>query len=293
MSEYWKSTPKFWCKYCKTYVRDSKLERQQHDATPRHQGNLKRFLRDLHRGQEREARDSDRAKQEVDRLNGVVSGTASSTPPVAPDGPSRKPRGPPASVVPQQQVRQPTAEERKKQLAQLAEMGIAIPQEYRGEMAMAGEWQTLSERLIGNTEDDDESKTKLPRVVPRKRKLPGEEEEEEEERAIGVKRGWGTTIKTYPGRPAEDDEDLDALLSGSKRAKDAEASQGPDDGAELERPHIKHEDSIEAPTEAVVEGSSSTLPLKEEDREDAPPSPGPPAGSIFKKRKAKPLRQKG
>ena len=50
MSEYWKSTPKYWCKHCGIYVRDTKLERTNHEATGKHQGALKRFLRDLHRG---------------------------------------------------------------------------------------------------------------------------------------------------------------------------------------------------------------------------------------------------
>lgn len=77
MSEYWKSAPKYWCKHCKTYVRDTKLERQNHESTGKHQGAIKRFLRDLHRGHEREDREKQRAKDEVARLNSVTSGGGS------------------------------------------------------------------------------------------------------------------------------------------------------------------------------------------------------------------------
>ena len=77
MSEYWKSTPKYWCKHCSTFVRDTKLERANHDATAKHQNAVNRALRDLHRNHEREERDKERAKREVDRLNGVVSGAGS------------------------------------------------------------------------------------------------------------------------------------------------------------------------------------------------------------------------
>ncbi len=95
MSEYWKSTvstslfhvkfvlilrqPKYWCKHCKTYVRDTKLERTNHDATPKHQGNLKRFLKDLHRGHEKDEKDKERAKAEVARLNGLPVGSGSAS----------------------------------------------------------------------------------------------------------------------------------------------------------------------------------------------------------------------
>ncbi|MBE7181524.1 MAG: hypothetical protein INR71_10015, partial [Terriglobus roseus] len=66
--------PKYWCKFCKTYVRDTKFERQQHDATGRHQSNIQRSLRTLHRDAERGERDKQRARDEVARLNGVVGG---------------------------------------------------------------------------------------------------------------------------------------------------------------------------------------------------------------------------
>ena len=35
-------------------------------------------------------------------------------------------------------------------------MGVAIPEEFRREMAMAGDWQTLSERAIYDDVKEDE-----------------------------------------------------------------------------------------------------------------------------------------
>ena len=62
MSEYWKSTPKYWCKHCSVYVRDTKLERTNHEATGRHQGAIKRSLRDLHRNAEQQERETEPGK---------------------------------------------------------------------------------------------------------------------------------------------------------------------------------------------------------------------------------------
>src|ERR1700712_2474938 len=74
MSEYWKSTPSYWCKFCAIYVRDSGLERKNHEASAKHQNSIQRNLRELQKGKQREDRDKQRAVDEVARLNGLVSG---------------------------------------------------------------------------------------------------------------------------------------------------------------------------------------------------------------------------
>ncbi|KAI9840090.1 MAG: hypothetical protein M1819_000283 [Sarea resinae] len=222
MSEYWKSTPKYWCKHCKIYVRDTKLEKQQHEATGKHQGSLKRFLRDIHRGQERDERDKQRAKDEVERLNGVVAGrsSAGSTSTSGPSG-TRK-----SAISPASGPRQASVSERKQQLAQLASMGVAIPDEFRREMAMAGDWQTISERPLGPTvkqEDDGDRKPDVHSIGVRKRKF-GEEDQEEEDSGARVRKVWGSSLKTYPGGAHDDDEDLDFLLQKSKSSAKAKES---------------------------------------------------------------------
>ena len=72
MAEYWKSTPSYWCKFCSIYVRETPIERKNHEASAKHQNNIQRSLRDLHKNKEREDRDKQRAKDEVARLNGVL-----------------------------------------------------------------------------------------------------------------------------------------------------------------------------------------------------------------------------
>ena len=206
---------------------------------------------------------------------------------------------------------QATPADRKRQLAQLAEMGVAIPEDFRREMAMAGDWQTTSERLV--YENDSVKKEEVEDAKPgglnvgiRKRKFEGQEEEEAGETV--VRRGWGSTIRAYPGQ--EGDEDLSILLKSTKRAiKDGEGLQnlGSRRPSRLEQaegsvaikesqpglgsPAIKKEVPADSagvadtiPSEAaVVEAPPESL--KQE--EDLPDS-----GVVFKKRKTKPIRQR-
>ncbi|KAI9768329.1 MAG: hypothetical protein M1840_004937 [Geoglossum simile] len=286
MSEYWKSTPKYWCKHCKTYVRDTKLEKQNHEATPKHQGNLKRFLRDLHRGHERDEREKQRAKDEVERLNNVVSGAiGGSTNPATPPW-KRRPAIQPAQ-------RQITPAERKQQMAQLAELGVAIPDEFRGEMAMAGEWQTVSERVIRQEESED-VKPDAHSTGVRKRKPPGEESDEENADAA-TKRSWGSSIKTYPTAEG-DTRDLDALLRNQATPKgkgkaeqttgDGILGDGPETDCSTNEPPIKREDLGKDAniSRTPPEGLQGGIAVKAEE---------PLSGEVvFKKRKVKNVRQK-
>ncbi|KAA6406924.1 MAG: hypothetical protein FRX48_09222 [Lasallia pustulata] len=312
MSEYWKSTPKYWCKHCKTYVRDTKLERTSHDATPKHQGNLKRFLRDLHRGHDRDERDRQRAKDEVERLNGLVSGSPAS----AAEGSTsegapwrRKAAKPPLSSAPSKQA---TPAERKQQMAQLAAMGVAVPEEFRREMAMAGDWQMLSERPIYSEglkkeEDDEDVKPNSLNIGVRKRKFEGQEEEEEAGEMV-MRRGWGSTTRTYPG---EGEDDLDTLLERTKAVRrrdgalqDAGLGNEKETPADLpERPQSTA-GAIEDPpsnmpvikTEESTLGESDLTAAPEQGLTDTPAikTEGNSMGSgvVFKKRKPKHIRQK-
>ena len=292
--------PKYWCKHCKTFVRDTKLEKTNHEATPKHQGNLKRFLRDLHKGHEREEREKQRAKDEVDRLNGVVSGSGSKAPPW-----ERKSAIPATSAS-----RQATPADRKKQLAQLAELGVAVPEDFRKEMAMVGDWQTTSERLIYDNvkkeEDSGDVKPEGLNIGVRKRKFEGQEEEEEAGETV-VRRGWGSTVRAYPGQ--DDDKDLDSLLMTTKILKreegdsEGKAATSPFSGAgavinqsaeedtpliAADGPRIKREESsgnVVLPETMPEKHGVEAPAIKQED--DAVVM-----GVVFKKRKAKPIRQK-
>ncbi|TAQ90544.1 hypothetical protein B7494_g1127 [Chlorociboria aeruginascens] len=282
MSEYWKSTPNYWCKHCKTYVRDTKLEKSNHEATPRHQGNLKRFLRDLHRGHEKDEKDKLRAKDEVARLNGLVTGGEA--------GASSSSSGYGTGSAPLGPKPQATAEQRKEQLAQLAQMGIEIPDEFRGDLAMAGQWQITSEReVVPEGEKNPDSVV----LGVRKREV---EEEEEDEVVENKRRNWASTHRTHP---AEDEGDLDVLLSqmtrgGKKINVKAEINEVKVEVKEELESIDPSESSEHAQASGIkmeTEDGESILPLldtilKKEGEELAVP------GVIFKKRKAKNIRQK-
>ncbi|KKY18493.1 putative formin binding [Diplodia seriata] len=309
MAEYWKSTPKYWCKFCQLFVRDTKFERQQHEATGKHQSSIQRSLRDIHRTREREDREKQRAKDEVARLNGLTGGaSSSSSSAAATSSSSSSSRAKPTTraAAPQQPSQQATAEERKRQLKQLADMGVAVPDEYRGEMALAGEWQTVAVKPLDN--DDSSEYRDANRgaggaplnVGVRKRKVEdGEEEEEELRRALAAgekkparKPGWGNSFKAFPDAKggADPADDIEALLSGGggggvKKVKiEGEAAdagvkkeEDPGEGVKKEEPEeddgIKKERDGEMGVDADSAGAEPKLadipPVKTEDEERA------------------------
>ncbi|OJJ02681.1 hypothetical protein ASPVEDRAFT_42185 [Aspergillus versicolor CBS 583.65] len=270
MAEYWKSAPKFWCKQCKIYIRDTAFEKTQHEATGKHQSNLKRFLREIHRDNERQQRDSQRAKDEVERLRNSVAGGGKA----GNDNSSWK-KGSSAAAAPTPQ-RPVSVEERKKQMAQLAEMGVAIPDDYRSEMALAGDWQTVSEKVIQPEEQEGEEKQPTLGVRKRKHDLDIDEEEEEakQEAERFVSKGWGSRTRQYPGAKDEEDDDLDALLASTKEVKK---------------------------TKDLGTGEGEGTPAEEKSQTEDRPSDGTPAkeeepstantGVVFKKRKPKAMKK--
>ncbi|OIW25402.1 hypothetical protein CONLIGDRAFT_685247 [Coniochaeta ligniaria NRRL 30616] len=303
MSEYWKSTPKYWCKHCQIYVRDSKLERANHEATGKHQGAIKRSLRDLHRNHENAERDKDRAKREVERLNGVVSGSKSAN--------SFKP---PASASASSGSQTLTKEEQQRQLEQLAGLGVNIPTQLRPELALPGEWTVTSTRVLKAPEQGDDSKDSANpsgrATGVRKREREKTEEEQEEEEALKTlfkkPRRWGRETKSMP---TEGDDELDQLLSGTlvkpKKEEDEEVKVKPDPDPEIKAEEkqaqgpdapdaVKQENVKDAPplikheSTGGVDGLSADIPPAPEAQTEA--SEAQPA-VVFKKRKPKNVRQ--
>ena len=172
---------------------------------------------------------------------------------------------------------------------------------------MAGDWQTLSERLIEPAvkKEEEDMKPDVHSIGIRKRKHPGQEEEEEAGETI-VRKGWGSRIKTHPGQSSDD---LDALLGGRHTIKPgAEAStssaEGPGTGfpavgistttstsSEIlkEGPLIKREDS-DGNALALTALPAEGVTIKAEDGEGEGLTEAP---VVFKKRKAKNIRQRG
>lgn len=120
--------------------------------------------------------------------------------------------------------------DREQQLAQLAEMGVAVPEEFRKEVAMAGEWQTLSETPLDEItgerikKEEGDVKPEGLNVGVRKRKFLEDLAEEEAEVRRNV---WGSTTKSYPGPKGgeQEEEDLNTLLGKTKMVMPTAAAE--------------------------------------------------------------------
>lgn len=189
-----------------------------------------------------------------------------------------------------------TVEDRKKQIAQLAEMGVVVPEEYRKEMAMTGEWQTVSRRIVktqqgeDNEEEENEEDNKYVglNIGVRKRKVDDDELQHESKEKRRPR--WGTEVKSFAGNG--EDDDLEALLGSTSSIKPKPEEQTElvlAEGAEREvkkGPEIKQEEILGEmlSTNSLSNKTTSEASVKEEESEDV--------SSMFKKRKSKPLRQR-
>lgn len=135
-------------------------------------------------------------------------------------------------------------------------MGVALPDAARGDLAIAGDWKTVSEQVVGEVNEDGEFKAVSLNKGVRKRML---DEEEEEQRAAGEvitkKKGWGHTYKSFPGSKSGGD-DIESLFG--KKAPKTEPDQ------EI-KGEIKQEDGVKAEAgEEGLAGALQDIPTAEE-----------------------------
>lgn len=209
-------------------MRDTKLDRQQHEATGKHQGSIQRSLRTLHKEHEREDRQKQRAKDEVARLNGLVSGT------------SGKPSRPSSNAIPSAATSsraQASLDDRKTQMKQLADMGVAIPEQFRGDLALAGEWEAVSEKRIQPQDSKPESLS----YGVRKRKLPEDEQDENDDIQLSSRKAdFGSRYRMYPGiQDTSSTQDIEALLHPVSAQPSAQSNNPDEPSGEIlsaERP---------------------------------------------------------
>lgn len=288
MSEHWKSTPKYWCKHCATFVRDTKLERTNHEATGKHQGAVKRALSNLHRAAATEDREKERARREIERLNGVVN-------------PSSRAGG---------RGEVGGEAERKRQAEQLAALGVALPEPFRKEVAMPGEWSVTSTTIVEERAEGEggEGKMKAKGVHKRERT----EEEKEHEAAVNglfkKPRRWGRDTAHKGG---EESEELDLLLSGGLGLVVKKQEEEEEEGKGVVKSEVKEEGEPslvknEPEDEGAAGGVPADIPVADA-KADGLGVDGPSVKSedgkvkadaaevpvvAFKKRKAKNVRQK-
>ena len=298
MSEYWKSTPHYWCKFCSTYIRDTGLERKNHDASAKHRNGIQRSLRELHKRQERGERERRWAREEVGRLNGLVSGGGKmgggggGSRILGGSGSVAGVMGPP--VLSQEQQRRVHAE-------QLAALGVELPEGLKREVTGVGGWRTVAEEVVEDLQRPEGRS--LAEIVKRegesgevvgegsrgvrKRKVEGEEVEEqygEDEATTAPRRKvWGSTLKTYPNAPTNrvGDGDLDALLSGVTKKPKEEVKMQADES------EVKQEDEDQPLSVSALpdtRDASANAAVKSEDSGEAVCVPSP---VVFKKRKVR------
>ncbi|KAI5839900.1 hypothetical protein DFP73DRAFT_580187 [Morchella snyderi] len=322
MSEYWKSTPKYYCKHCKTFVVDTPVSKKNHDASPKHQGALKRFLRDLHRTTEREATAATAAKREVARLNALVSGPSSSS--------SSSSTGLPAPTFKPAPARAATEDERKRHLKELESLGVALPDEARRELAMVGDWTAAAaaeapgerttttaggrEKEVGGGGEKERLRAEL------KRKHDAEEQErrwdamDEDERAM---RGFRIQTRTYPPggagaaggrvggfRPMvfkgkgkaggevkkEEEEEEKGVV---KKEEEEAAVKKEEEEEEDEVPRIKKEETdMEGVVDVKAEVDANEAPAAEVVKKEKEEPENVSDGIVFKKRKVKNIRKR-
>lgn len=148
-------------------------------------------------------REKNQAKAEVERLN-RIAGTSSTN---SDSGPSSFQIGPKATKAASTSL---SAADQKRQWAQLADMGIAIPENSGPDNAAPGGWQTVSQKVVDEPAQNTDDKLN---IGVRKRKLENQDDDEEAGETV-VKRGWGSTTRTYPGSTPMHN-DLDSLLAAS------------------------------------------------------------------------------
>ncbi|KAK3053408.1 hypothetical protein LTR09_005577 [Extremus antarcticus] len=294
MSEYWKSTPSYWCKFCALYVRDSPLERKNHESSGRHQNNIQRSLQKLHKDREREERQSQWAKEEVARLNGIVGGEGKKGGGVQVTGLKTVTEG--AATGPRAQADK--AAQRKAHAEQLIAMGVQLPEELRREVLGVGDWERVSETVVeGDVKTersladiikqqqaaDQESKAGIEEgesIGVRKRKLEDEEDVRDEEAAPKERKVWGSSVRRYPGDEGGDEGDLEGLLSGVVGKKGTVKVEV----EEAEGGVKKEGEGEEKPLETIPDVNATSAAVKEEEGAVDGEAVAP---VVFKKRKGK------
>lgn len=141
-------------------------------------------------------------------------------------------------------------------------MGIAVPDHVRADMAMVGDWKTVSRQLENEPTQEELHDETLNKGV-RKRKFEDEEAEEKAEDTL-VRKSWGSTTKSYPG-VKDDVDDLDTLLAAPLLKKDSKPPK-----EDLQTNSAKSDSNINAPDSTVKDENSSAdiKPLEIRDRND-------------------------
>ncbi|PLB42468.1 putative formin binding protein [Aspergillus candidus] len=166
-------------------------------------------------------------------------------------------------------------------------------------MSLAGDWQTVSTRVIREEGEGEEGGVR----GVRKRKMQEVDEEEEEAKREAekfVSKPWGSRTRVYPGAAGGEDTDLDALLESTrdlKKGKSSGGDSGHGDNGNGDSGHGESEtatapDGVTAePEKQVKEEAEEEKPESKMAAEPAKPADDAAGGVVFKKRKPKVMRR--
>lgn len=160
-------------------------------------------------------------------------------------------------------------------------MGVMLPDEARGDLALAGDWKTVTEEVVGEINEDGEFQASSLNKGVHKRKL---DEDEEEQKAAGElitkRKGWGHTYKSFPGSKGGED-DFESLLAKKTPQPSAPEAVKQEDGLKKEEP-VEDDTGValqDIPTAEEAAAQAQEAAVKTE--EDASAAPA----VVFKKRK--------
>jgi len=176
-------------------------------------------------------------------------------------------------------------------MAQLAAMGVAVPEEFRREVTMASDWQVISQKSFVEeipVKKEESEDIKPVNIGIRKRKVEEGVDEEEEQSATRKRPVWGSTTKAYKAGAGH--AGLDALLDATTSVK-GKTRASEDVGETQLVPDKQSEEDVEAETikqeilgpevpSAVPE--AATISKRDDDGSDF--------GILFKKKKLKNAR---
>lgn len=68
MSEYWKSIPKIYCKFCNVWYQDNKSSRDFHERSFKHKNGISRHISDVQRRSHQKEKEDEEFKREMQRI---------------------------------------------------------------------------------------------------------------------------------------------------------------------------------------------------------------------------------
>ena len=287
MSEPWRSVNRIHCDLCGATYRETEFETKQHKKSDRHQGAIEKSIRRTQQDKTKKEREAQKAKDEVARVNAIANGKPA--PPARPK---------PTFNATSNGGGARSESDKMRQMKELAAMGVAVPKQYQKDMAVAGDWEAVSKKVVTKPIAPPVAGANGVKTEVNGIKEEGEDDVKREDEDVGVEEsygvrkrrnsedlGWGRRKKV--ARYDDGDTDIARLLGG-------DAKDDSPDGKEEEIVKTETKDSNDAEGQQDGDVVPPTLIKKESSEEKAAPEISTaetketsPVPIVFKKRKGK------